>query len=98
LRASVTHLPDYHLVELADRLRREYVGAVASHRVLEVVMEASRGLRSSALSRAMLVDLLEQAARRALVHEIARATLDLEPAAAGEPRGSEGSGEDLVAV
>lgn len=98
MRASVAYLPDHYLIEVADRLRREYVGAVSPDRVLEVVMDAGRSLRDSTLSRTVLADLLDQAARRALVHEIASATLDLEPAATGEPGNRTESGEDLVAV
>lgn len=79
MRASVAYLPDHYLVEVADRLHREYVGAMSPDRVLDVVLHAGRSLRDSALSRAVLTDLLEQAARRALVHEIASASLDREP-------------------
>lgn len=69
--APVARLTDHDLVDLAEQLRREYAGAVAPERVLELVLESAQALRRWALSGVLLSELLQQAVRRALVHEIA---------------------------
>lgn len=79
--APAARLTDHDLADLAEQLRREYAGAVPPERVLEVVLESAQALRRWALSGVLLSELLQQAVRRALVHEIACSSLELELAA-----------------
>ncbi|HSI92892.1 MAG TPA: hypothetical protein VK925_05295 [Jiangellaceae bacterium] len=76
--APAARLTDHDLADMAEQLRREYAGAIPPERVLEVVLESAQAMRRWALSGGQLSELLQQAVRRTLVHEIASAGLDLE--------------------
>lgn len=77
--APAAQLTDHALLDLADQLQHQYVGAVPAARVLDAVIESSHSLRRSALTGVVLTELLEQSVRRTLTHEIAMAGLESEP-------------------
>lgn len=84
-REAAEEVAAAELSRLTDVLLREYAGAVPPTRIVTMVAQATDLMRRRNIRGRTLVAMAEQAARRALTDEIARAGSDRLPDGAEAP-------------